>query len=181
MTEFHRKHPDFSSAEGSPQGEMLMSLLCAFLGERLWWKPVGETPAESAVFLVGGSRAWGVLVEMKERVDGDGWLLEWGFRYEAVSFGVVVQMDFVAHRSRVHEEMDWDRGKAADRLKVVVLPRSEAQGALCDLPVEAVEQIMRGHAPAESQGAQQYAVVVTRPGDGTPAMEMVRGDYPLVD
>lgn len=202
MARPRRKNPGFNVAEGSPQGEVFMSVLMSFVGEEVWWKALDQTGDKSVIFMVGGSRGHGVLVETAERAEEDRWVHAWGFRYEPADLGVVVQMDFCAHRwdpwlhaqltgdrtlldapasrrRRVQESRNWQTGQERDQYRMAVLPKDAAARSLCGISMEEIEAILERHAEQEGESGREVGMI--RPA-GTADNEMLLAtDIPLVD
>lgn len=202
MAKPRRKHPGFNVAEASPQGEVFVSILRGFLGEEVWWKALEQTKDKSIIFLVGGSRGQGVLVEKPEMAEEDLWVHQWGFRYEPEDIGVVVQMDYLAYRwdpwlhaditgdrslvdgpagrrRRVQEQRDWETGKERDQYRMTVVPAEAAAKTVCGIGLEEIEAVLERHA-GKDEGGQEVGMI--RPAsDATVDQRLVDGDFPLVD
>lgn len=204
MAKPRRKHPGLHVAEGSPQGEVFVSILMSFLGEELWWKAVEQTRDKSIIFAVGGSRGQGVLVEGAEQADGEVWVNRWGFRHEPDSLGVVVQMELTARRwdpwlhaeltgdrtllqesagrrRREQELRSWEAGKAGDRLHMTVLPVEGSARVVCGVPLEQIEEVLKRHAEKEGEGAREVGMIRPETGNDWERDWLLGGDFPVVD
>ncbi len=204
MAKPRRKHPGLNVAEGSPQGEVFVSILMSFLGEEMWWKALEQTEAKSIVFLVGGSRGNGVLVEKHERAEDDAWVHQWGFRYEPEGLGVIAQMEFCAHRwdpglyaeisgdrslleqpasdrRRVQEQKSWEVGRERDRLQMTVLPRETPSMMVCGIPMSEIEEIVERHAEKTGEGGREVGMIRSSSEDAIEKERLLSGNFPLVD
>ena len=209
MPKPRRKNPGFNSIEDSPQGRLFMGHLMGFLGDELSWKALEQTREKSTVFLVGGSRAWGVLVETVERAEEDRWVHRWGFRYYPGGADVAVQIELLAHRwdpwlhaeltgdrsildgprarrYKLQERRDWEIGRERDQYRLEVLPRLLSQPTLCGVSIETIDLLLNRYAKEEGAGyveeADEEAAPADHSGSGSRGAELLlRGDFPVVD
>jgi hypothetical protein len=202
MAKPRRKHPGFSVAEGSPQGEVFISILMSFLGDEVWWKALEQTRDKTVIFLVGGSRGWGVLVERAERAEEDRWVHTWGFRYEPEGLGMVVQMDYRAHRwdpwlhagltgdrslleapvsrrHRVQEARSWQTGRERDQYRMTVLPKDAAAPSVCGIALEEIEAVLERRAEQDGEGGHEVGMI--RPAGSDDSGVLLVGEFPVVD
>ncbi len=203
MTKPRRKHPAFNVIDASPQGEVFLSIMMSFLGEEVWWKPLERTADRSVVFLIGGSRGSGILVQSAEKAEGDRWVRRWGFRYEPADLGVVVHMELVANRwdpwlhaqitgdssivdgpvgrrRRLTDERDEEIGREHDQYRMTVLSGESSPRVLCGLPMEEIEAILESHTEDREDGRDVDVIAPEAP-DVPVDESLLRGHFPLVD
>jgi len=183
---------------------MFISMIRGFLGDEVWWKALEQTRDKSVVFLMGGTRGWGVLVEMHGQQEQDGWVHSWGFRHEPQGSGVVVQMEYIAHRwdpwlyadrtgdrslvegpasrrYKLQGRKDWELGRDRDQCRTTVLPKATSQPTLAGIPVVAIESLLEIY--AAEQGLEDAGVTAVEPDAVEPwEKEMLLGmPFPVVD
>src|SRR5512133_2391109 len=203
MAKPRRKNPGLNVAEASPQGEVFVSILMSFLGEEVWWKALEQTRDKSIIFLIGGSRGCGVLVEGPDCAEEDRWVHRWGFRYNPADLAIIVQMDFTAQRwdpwlnadttgdmslidgpasrrHRVQQQRDWQIGQERDRLQMTVLPEDTAPSTLCGIPMAQIDEVLERNAKKAGDGGHEVGMI-RRAGETTETELLLGGDFPIVD
>jgi hypothetical protein len=169
MAKPRRKHPSICTMEESPQGAYCVALLNGVVGDEIFSYRALETLKDGThIFVVGGRRGRGILVERKGKAVGNEWLCRFGVIAEQFHSPVVWHMDLAvwrwdpwlhaeatgdstvrdskpAERRRVSAALREDTGRRKDRLVTRVLPVDVIPRRVAGLPRGLIDEILARH------------------------------------
>jgi hypothetical protein len=174
MAKPRRKHPGIGSIEESPQGRYCLMEVCWVLGtEAFAYRALERLKDGTHIFLIGGPRGRGLLVERKEKGLGSGWRSRYGIIVEPDSGPVVWHMDLFIHRwdpwlhaevsgdtslleaparerRRFRDVMRRESGRRQDRLVTRVLPFDVVPRRVAGIPRDVIDGVLAKHGLLEA-------------------------------
>lgn len=169
MAKPRRKHVNFSGIAASPQGRHFLSLAASALGTKdFQYRALESLKDGTHLFLLAGPSGFALLVDRKEKADGNEWLNRYGILFEPPLSPVTWQIELVTHRwdpwlhakttgdatvrdsptakrYRVSDALREESGRRKDRMIMRVRPFDQPPSRVAGIPREVVETILAKH------------------------------------